>query len=75
LAAELRTAFYEPIEQPLAEGVSDGSLRQVADSAVALSVFGAITIAGLSAAVEGPSADPSADATRLSGSPDASVGG
>ena len=67
LAAALRTAFYEPIEQLLAEGVSDGSLRQVADpGAVALSVFGAITVAGLSAAVEGPSADPSADAARFS---------
>ncbi len=67
LAAALRTAFYEPIEQLLAEGVSDGSLRQVADpGAVALSVFGAITLAGLSAAVEGPSADPSADAARFS---------
>ncbi|WP_242532477.1 MULTISPECIES: hypothetical protein [Nocardioides] len=67
LAAALRTAFYEPIEQVLAEGVSDGSLRQVADpGAVALSVFGAITVAGLRAAVEGPSADRSADATRFS---------
>ena len=35
-------------------------------AAVALSVFGAITVAGLSAAVEGPSADPSADAARFS---------
>lgn len=67
LAAALPTAFYEPIEQLLAQGVSDGSLRPVADpGAVVLSVFGAITVAGLSAAVEGPSSDTSADAARFS---------
>lgn len=67
LAVALSAAFYEPIEQLLAEGVADGSLRQVADpSTVAMGVFGAITVAGLSASVEGPSADPSADAARLS---------
>jgi AcrR family transcriptional regulator len=67
LAVALRTAFYEPIEQLLADGVADGSLRRVADpSAVAMGVFGAITVAGLSAAVEGPSQDPPADATRFS---------
>ncbi len=69
LALALRAAFYEPIEQLLAEGVADGSLRPVPDpGAVALSVFGAITVAGLTAAVEGPSDDPSADAVRLSAS-------
>lgn len=67
LAMALRAAFYEPIEQLLTDGVSDGSLRQVADpSVVALSVFGAITVAGLSAAVEGPSPDQAADAARFS---------
>lgn len=67
LAVALRTAFYEPIEKLLAEGVVDGSLRQVADpSAVAMGVFGATTVAGLSASVEGPSADPPADAARFS---------
>jgi AcrR family transcriptional regulator len=67
LAVALRAAFYEPIEQLLADGVSDGSLRQVADpAAVALSVFGAITVTGLSAAVEGPSTDPCAAAARYS---------
>ncbi len=69
LALALRAAFYEPIEQLLADGVADGSLRQVPNpGAVALSVFGAITVAGLTAAVEGPSDDPSADAVRLSAS-------
>ena len=49
------------------EGVADGSLRRVADpGAVAMSVFGAITVAGLSAAVEGSSTDPSVDAARFS---------
>lgn len=67
LAVALRSAFYEPIEKLLADGVADGSLRQVADpAAVAMSVFGAITVAGLSASVEGPSADPAADAARFS---------
>ena len=65
LADALRAAFYEPIEQLLADGVADGTLRQVADpTAVAMSVFGAITVAGLNAAVSGPSADPVADASR-----------
>ncbi|WP_148576199.1 TetR/AcrR family transcriptional regulator [Nocardioides caldifontis] len=67
LALALRAAFYEPIEQLLNDGVADGSLRPVADpAAVAMSVFGAITVAGLSAAVDGPSDDPNADAARLS---------
>jgi len=66
LAQAINTAFYEPIEHLLAEGVADGSLRPVADpSTVAMSVFGAITIAGLSVAVEGPQDDPAASARRL----------
>lgn len=65
LADALRAAFYEPIEQLLADGVADGTLRRVADpTAVAMSVFGAITVTGLNAAVSGPSADPVADASR-----------
>ena len=65
LADALRAAFYEPIELLLADGVGDGSLRPVGDpTAVAMSVFGAITISGLNAAVAGPSADPAADASR-----------
>lgn len=41
--------------------------RQVPDPVgVALSVFGAMTVAGLTAAVEASSDDPSADAVRLS---------
>jgi TetR/AcrR family transcriptional regulator len=66
LAVRVHATFFEPIEQLLAEGVADGSLRQVADpSTVAMSVFGAITIAGLSVAVEGPPDDPAASAARL----------
>jgi len=66
LALAVRTTFFEPIEQLLAEGVADGSLRQVADpGTVAMSVFGAITIAGLSAAIERPHDDPAANAVRL----------
>ncbi len=67
LAVALRAAFYEPIEQLLAEGVADGSLRQVADpSTVAMGVFGAITVAGLSAAVEDPPQDVPAGTERFS---------
>ena len=63
LAAALRTAFHEPLEGLLADGVRDGTLRPVAHpGAVALSIFGAITVAGLSVAVEGPSSDPATDA-------------
>jgi AcrR family transcriptional regulator len=66
LALAVHTTFFEPIEQLLAEGVTDGSLRQVADpGTVAMSVFGAITIAGLSAAIERPHDDPAANAVRL----------
>jgi TetR/AcrR family transcriptional regulator len=66
LAVRVHATFFEPIEQLLAEGVADGSLRQVADpSTVATSVFGAVTIAGLSVAVEGPHDDPAARAARL----------
>ena len=61
LAIALQAAFHQPIEDLLTEGVTDGSLRQVADPAtVALGIFGAITVAGLSAAVEGLS-DTSAE--------------
>jgi hypothetical protein len=66
LALAIHTAFWEPIERLLAEGVADGSLRQVTDpSAVAMSIFGAVTIAGLSVAVEGPLDDPTGNAARL----------
>ncbi|WP_244929370.1 TetR/AcrR family transcriptional regulator [Nocardioides sp. W7] len=66
LAPAIHATFFEPIEQLLEEGVADGSLRQVADpGTVAMSIFGAITIAGLSVAVEGPLDDPAAHAARL----------
>lgn len=66
LAVRVQATFFEPIEQLLAEGVDDGSLRQVGDpSTVAMSVFGAVTIAGLSAAMDGASDDPAADSVRL----------
>ncbi|HJT93962.1 MAG TPA: TetR/AcrR family transcriptional regulator [Mycobacterium sp.] len=65
LAMALNTAFYRPIEQLLADGVADGSLREVADPGeVALGIFGAITVAGLSRAVDGPSDNPADDAAR-----------
>src|SRR5690349_1427752 len=59
LALAINGAFYQPIEQLLTEGVEDGSLRRVEDpSTVAVSVFGAVTIAGLSVAIERPHEDP-----------------
>lgn len=67
LAVALRAAFFEPIEQLLSDGVADGSLRPVEDpSTVATSIFGAITVAGLSAAVDGPQREPASQAVRLS---------
>jgi TetR/AcrR family transcriptional regulator len=69
LALALQTAFHQPIEDLLAEGVNDGTLRRVDHpGAVALSIFGAITVAGLSVAVEGPSKDPAKDAARSAAS-------
>lgn len=66
LSLAIHAAFFEPIERLLGEGVADGSLRRVADpSTVAMSVFGAVTIAGLSVAVEGPQDDPAAKADQL----------
>jgi hypothetical protein len=66
LALRVHATFYEPIERLLAEGVADGSLRQVADpGTVAMSVFGAITIAGLSVAVEEAHNDPAESSVRL----------
>jgi AcrR family transcriptional regulator len=65
LAIALQAAFHQPIEDLLNEGVTDGSLRQVADPAtVALGIFGAITVAGLSAAVEGLSDTPAEESAR-----------
>ncbi|WP_091783922.1 hypothetical protein [Pedococcus dokdonensis] len=67
LAEVLRSASHEPVETLLAEGDADGSLRQVANpNTVVFGVFGAITVVGLSAPGEGPSASTSPDATRIS---------
>lgn len=55
LATALDTAFHRPLEQLLREGVEDGTLRAVHDpGTVALSVFGAITITGLTGTVAEP---------------------
>lgn len=67
LAVALRAAFFDPIEQLLADGVADGSLRPAADPSIAAtSIFGAITVAGLSATVEGATRQPAREAARLS---------
>jgi AcrR family transcriptional regulator len=58
LAAALETAFHAPVARLLSEGAEDGSLRPVDDSfATALSIFGAVTVAGLSNAVLGTAPD------------------
>jgi AcrR family transcriptional regulator len=55
LAAALETAFHQPLEQLLAEGVEDGSLRSIPDlSKAALTIFGAMTVAALTGAVSEP---------------------
>lgn len=65
LAIALQAAFHQPIEELLTEGVTDGSLRQVADpGTVALGIFGAITVTGLSAAVDGWSDTPADESSR-----------
>lgn len=55
LAAALETAFHQPLELLLAEGVEDGSLREVPEpSKAALTIFGAITVAGLTGTISEP---------------------
>ena len=55
LAAAVETAFHEPLERLLTEGIEDGSLRPLPDvNKAALSIFGAVTIAGLTGAVSAP---------------------
>lgn len=55
LTSALETAFHRPLEQLLREGVEDGTLRPVQDPGkVALSIFGAITITGLTGTVAAP---------------------
>ncbi len=67
LAGALRSAFHQPIEQLLYDGVADGSLREVKDPPnVALSIFGAVTLSGLSLTIETSSRDTGADAARAS---------
>ncbi len=55
LAAALDAAFHRPLSKLLEEGVADGSISAVADPGkTAMSIFGAITIAGLTGAVTAP---------------------
>lgn len=49
IAAMIHAAYYQPVRALLAEGVADGSLRQVPDpGSVAMALFGAVTISALS---------------------------
>ncbi|GAA1149099.1 TetR/AcrR family transcriptional regulator [Nocardioides aquiterrae] len=49
IAAVIHAAYYQPVQALLAEGVADGSLRQVPDpGSVAMALFGAVTISALS---------------------------
>ena len=55
LATALETAFYQPLQRLLTEGIEDGSLRPLSDvSNAALTIFGAVTIAGLTGTVAEP---------------------
>ena len=48
IAQALASAFYQPVERLLAEGVEDGSLRAVpARRVTAMAIFGAVTVSGL----------------------------
>lgn len=49
IAEQIHRAYYTPVESLLAEGALDGSLVEVADrEAVAVALFGAVTISALS---------------------------
>ncbi|WP_246382853.1 TetR/AcrR family transcriptional regulator [Nocardioides stalactiti] len=66
LAKALQMAFHEPVERLLEEGVEDGTLRKLDNPfAAALSVFGAVTVAGLTHAVAGLSSDPATVANEV----------
>lgn len=58
IAAAINDAFYAPLERLLAEGASDGSLREVEDTVgAAATIFGAVTMAGLGTLVTAPDTD------------------
>ena len=66
LAAALQTAFYRPVERLLVEGARDGTLRALPDPAVgAMTVFGAVTNAGLTRAVVDGPGDPATVAAAV----------
>lgn len=66
LAAALQDAFHSPIEQLLREGAADGSLRPGPDPATtAMTIFGAITMAGLYYSVAPPDAPVGELANRI----------
>jgi AcrR family transcriptional regulator len=66
LAAALRTAFDQPIEQLLRDGAEDGTLHAGPDPTTsALVVFGAVTIAGLVHSVEATNIEPDVLATKI----------
>lgn len=55
LASALDLAFHRPLGELLREGAADGSMRELSDPAnAALSIFGAVTIAGLTGTVTAP---------------------
>mgnify|MGYP000097149055 CR=1 FL=1 len=61
IAEAIRSAYYAPVEELLAEGARDGSLAPKGDPATAAAaLFGAVTISGLSRLVAGRPLDPDA---------------
>lgn len=64
LTAAFDTTFYQPIERLLHDGAADGSLRPTGEPAVAaMTVFAAITVAGLTYSVD-PPGKPAAELVR-----------
>ena len=62
----LISAFHRPVEQLLRAGASDKSLRAVDDpEAAASTIFGAVTITGLSQLIRGGEADADVIAGRI----------
>lgn len=61
IAAAMRSAYYEPVEELLAEGARDGTLApQAHPVAAAAALFGAVTITGLMYLVADQPLDPDA---------------
>ena len=67
ISAAIQEAFHEPVRRLLAEGATDGSLREVGDpETTASAVYGAITMAGAHYLVADNRVDPDRVAAEVS---------